>query len=163
MQSLSFSAASASCHLQLRRRLKRSVICRRGCGKRGRWREKMNLEPYESLCATISNNVSIHPSYSVGEIKGRRVGHDVTLAKRCSRSSPAESFFSSPSLSLFLLLRVSLSPLSLCLPGSSRRRWQRRTEGIELPPIQSEAAGSFIFCRGLTYTRSSAFSKVQLC
>lgn len=118
----------------------------------------MNLEPYESLSATISNNVSIHLSYSVGEIKGRRVGHDVTLAKRCSHSPPAQSSFSLP-----LALLLSLPLLSLCLPGSSRRRWQSRTEGIELPPIQSEATGSFIFRGGLTYTRSSAFLQVQLC
>lgn len=118
----------------------------------------MNLEPYESLCATISNNVSIHPSYSVGEIKGRRVGHDVTLATQCSHSPPAQSCFFSLSPPPFP--PSPLSPLSLCLPGSSRRRWQGRTEGIELPPIQSEAAGSFIFRGGLTYTRSSAFLQV---
>lgn len=109
----------------------------------------MNLEPYESLCATISNNVSIHPSYSVGEIKGRRVGHDVTLAMLALTSG------SIPPL--------PLSSLSLCLPGSSRRRWQGRTQGIELHPIQSETTGSFTFRRGLTYTCSSAFPRVQLC
>lgn len=78
------------------------------CGEKN-----INLEPYEIVRATISNNVSIHLSYLVKEWG--------------ERGRPAER----EREDTLLLAHPFFSPfLFLCVPGSSRCRRDGRTEGI---------------------------------